>query len=189
MRPKTTVVLAEEVKTSPFLSYLFDNLERQLKQSGSRITIYHTQTMRIAPCSGCYACQNKTPGHCRFKDDIEHIVYTVSQCKRLIVFSEIINGQFATAIKNTLDRCVSILHPTHGSHAHFSPEFIGIGMMDQADDKSADVFHRSLNRVALKLSGKHITSCIVSRSSVVEDAWNHILQTLQVFRDVTPWMS
>lgn len=79
-----------------------------LSAKTSSYKIFHTMTMKIAPCIGCNACWLRTPGICALKDDYEQILKACLQYDTTIIISDTSLGFISYKAKNVVDRMLPL---------------------------------------------------------------------------------
>lgn len=71
--------------------------------------IFHTQNMKISPCTGCNACWLRTPGICVWKDDQEQILKACLQYDTTIFISDTSLGFLNYKTKHVIDRMLPLV--------------------------------------------------------------------------------
>ena len=65
----------------------------------------------IRPCTGCFACWNRTPGVCAVKDGYENMGQLIHRAGEVLVISRCRYGGFSGFVKNVFDRCLGYVLP------------------------------------------------------------------------------
>ena len=65
----------------------------------------------IRPCTGCFACWNRTPGVCAVKDGYENMGQLIHRADEVLVISRYRYGGFSGFVKNVFDRCLGYVLP------------------------------------------------------------------------------
>lgn len=129
-----------------------------LTEKISAYQVFHTESMKIAPCIGCNACWLKTPGICSLKDDYEQILKAYLQYDTTIIISDTALGFVRYKAKNIVDRMLPLgtmyTHIVNGQMRHI-PRYdkkyrFGLIYSGIAD---ALYINQWLERVALNFNG------------------------------------
>ncbi len=109
---KRIVILNGEPKTSdsplnPFLKAL----ESSLTENGDVVKAFTLRDKNVKQCIGCFDCWVKTPGICRFADDVEEILREIIRSDFLLFASPLIMGMYSAVLKCFQDRMLPIIHP------------------------------------------------------------------------------
>lgn len=98
---------AEKSNTAQLLNPFLDGL----KEAGCEVDLFYTEKMEINPCSGRFICWTKTPGECKWNDDMEQ-VYSKTADSNIWVFSTPVYVDGVTGqMKTLIDRFIPLVKP------------------------------------------------------------------------------
>ncbi|MCY1718851.1 flavodoxin family protein [Prolixibacteraceae bacterium Z1-6] len=95
---------------TPVNDYLSE-LEQLLTENGEEVRSFVIRDKNVKQCVGCFDCWVKTPGCCRFQDDVEEILRAVIRADLLLFASPLILGMYSAVLKRFQDRMIPIIHP------------------------------------------------------------------------------
>ena len=86
---------------------------REWAKAGSEYAGWNVVTDNGAmhPCSGCFACWNRTPGTCVIKDGYENMAGLIHGADEVVIMSRYTYGGFSGSVKNVIDRCLGYVLP------------------------------------------------------------------------------
>lgn len=70
-----------------------------------------TDNGAMHPCTGCFACWNRTPGTCVIKDGYENMAGLIHGADEVVIMSRYTYGGFSGSVKNIIDRCLGYVLP------------------------------------------------------------------------------
>lgn len=70
--------------------------------------VFHTEDMKLQPCTGCNACWLKTPGICAIRDDYEQILKAYLEYDAVVFISGTQFGFIDYKTKNLIDRILPL---------------------------------------------------------------------------------
>jgi len=109
---KKIVILNGDINSSnSALNVFLSELENSLKEDGLEVKVYILKDKNVKQCVGCFDCWLKTPGVCRFKDDVEEILREIIKSDLLLFASPLILGMYSAVLKRFQDRMIPIIHP------------------------------------------------------------------------------
>lgn len=126
------------------LSEFLSGLETSLKESGEEVKSYVLANKNIKHCVGCFDCWLKTPGVCRFNDDVEKILREIIQSDLLLFASPLVMGMYSAVLKRFQDRMIPILHPNieiindECHHRKRYPKYPKMGFIFEENDASSE---------------------------------------------------
>lgn len=139
------------------LDLYLNKLIALLEQNGQRVTHLVLREIKLRPCTGCFKCWVKTPGHCILKDESDLLDHTIIHADFVLWASPLVMG-FPTALfKTALDKHLPLIHPymemVQGEIHHVAryPHYPRIGMLlekEPATDENdlrivTDIFTRT----------------------------------------------
>lgn len=142
---KKIVILNGENRTSktPLTEFLL-GLENSLNESGVGVRMFTLRDKNVKQCVGCFDCWVKTPGICRFNDDVEEILRVIIQSDLLLFASPLIMGMYSAVLKRFQDRMLPIIHPylalvnNECHHRKRYPKYPEIGFVFDENDASPE---------------------------------------------------
>lgn len=132
----------------------------ELVEAAWKVTSLSLETLRIAPCLGCFECWTKSPGVCRMDDDGRKIAKSVIRSDVTVLFTPVTFGGYSAELKKALDRLICLITPFfikingevhHRQRYKHYPRLLGIGILDQPDPESERIFETLVHRNALNL--------------------------------------
>jgi len=109
---KKIVILNGDNKAiqTPLNEFLMQ-FEKSLSESRVEVKSFILRDKNVKQCVGCFDCWLKTPGVCRFKDDVEEILREIIKSDLLLFASPLILGMYSAVLKRFQDRMIPIIHP------------------------------------------------------------------------------
>ena len=99
-----------------------DQLVDLLEQDGHAVTHLVLRELNLHPCTGCFNCWVKTPGHCIHVDDSDLLDKTIIQSDFVLWASPLVLGFPSALFKTALDKHLPLIHPymemVHGEIHH-----------------------------------------------------------------------
>ncbi|MCR4805949.1 MAG: NAD(P)H-dependent oxidoreductase [Clostridia bacterium] len=65
----------------------------------------------IRPCTGCFGCWTRDPGHCVVMDGYENMGELITHADEVVIISRYTYGGFSGFVKNVFDRCLGYVLP------------------------------------------------------------------------------
>ncbi|MBN2093404.1 flavodoxin family protein [candidate division KSB1 bacterium] len=138
-----------------------DNIS-ELLPAESKVIHIRLDEKIILNCTGCKSCvwnmEKMDPGICILNDDMQSISPTFIQSDLVILISDIIFGGFSFQLKKVIDRLISALFTAplkkrgedvgHIMRYKTRPGLIGIGILTEKDERSAEVFTELFDRMS-----------------------------------------
>ena len=142
-------------KTKSFLEKVFHNYKY-------RYEWINVREMNVNYCIGtkCLACQFKTPGLCKQKDDMQSLYPKLINAKLLIFITPISFGSYHSELKKIIDRFLPLDIPIytisqeelhHKSRYKEMPNLFSIGFLKNGSQESIEIFNKLTKRNALNL--------------------------------------
>jgi len=95
---------------TPVNQFLSD-LEMSLEENRVEVKSYILREKKVKHCAGCFDCWLKTPGVCRYDDDVEDILREIITSDLLLYASPLVMGMYSAVLKRFQDRMIPIVHP------------------------------------------------------------------------------
>lgn len=93
------------------LDLYLNKLIALLEQNGQRATHVVLREMKLYPCTGCFNCWVKTPGHCIHGDDSDVLDQAIIRSDFLLWASPLQMGFPSAIFKTAMDKHIPLLHP------------------------------------------------------------------------------
>jgi len=81
------------------------------REAGAEVDMVCVRRLDIKPCTGCFNCWNKTPGHCPQKDDMEQLYAKLMSADVWVLATPLYECGMTGTLKVLLDRTVACHHP------------------------------------------------------------------------------
>ena len=82
-----------------------------VREAGAEADLVYVRRLDIKPCTGCFSCWNKTPGHCPQKDDMEQLYAKLMSADIWVLATPLYECGMTGTLKVLLDRTVACHHP------------------------------------------------------------------------------
>lgn len=82
-----------------------------VESAGGEIEIVNLRDKQIKNCCGCFTCWTKTPGICRYKDDMPELLVKTRDADLIVYISPLFIFSVTALLKTFLDRSVPNLMP------------------------------------------------------------------------------
>jgi multimeric flavodoxin WrbA len=135
---------------------------------------FDTAAMAIAPCTGCFACWVRTPGHCVIRDDQEAIVASLAACELRILLTPVTFGGYGYHLKKAMDRSIPVLLPffrRFRGEVHHPQRYPGerkllvVGSDGHGNAAQNDTFREVVRRNALNMQINNWTALTIPLDS------------------------
>jgi multimeric flavodoxin WrbA len=83
-----------------------------MREGGAGVELLRTCELDVGPCLGCWKCWTETKGACVQGDDMQDIHPKLSGADVLVLATPVFVDGMTGPLKNLLDRCVALLHPS-----------------------------------------------------------------------------
>lgn len=103
---KNVLILSGSPRKGGNSDVLCDRFLAGAEQAGNRCEKVFIRDKKIAPCVGCYYCEN-SGGECVQKDDMEELLQKMVDCDVLVLASPVYFYAIAAQIKAVIDRTVA----------------------------------------------------------------------------------
>jgi multimeric flavodoxin WrbA len=159
-------------------------LASDLIESGHKVALFKTATMKINYCQGCWSCWWKTPGECPQKDDMIDVYKNYTDSDLVIHFSPMVAGFISSQLKTVNDRSVPLVHPYirivnkechHLGRYEKYPAMALIVDPANADEEDLSITKELYQRLAINLKSelKLFTTTQKSKEELIDEI-NHI---------------
>jgi multimeric flavodoxin WrbA len=82
-----------------------------MKRAGANVELLYTRRLKIEPCTGDFQCWSKTPGECRFHDDVPELLRKMSRADTW-VFGVPVHAKLPGELQNLMNRTMPLFEPT-----------------------------------------------------------------------------
>ncbi|MBU3917990.1 NAD(P)H-dependent oxidoreductase [bacterium] len=82
-----------------------------IKEAGGEVEYIHLKKKLIKNCCGCYNCWTKTPGVCRYKDDMPDLLLKTRKADLIVYVSPLFIFSVNSRLKTFLDRSIPNIKP------------------------------------------------------------------------------
>jgi multimeric flavodoxin WrbA len=164
-----------------------DTLVDSLRKNDHEVDLMVLRNEKIAACLGCFDCWLKTPGSCIIKDAGYDLPKKVIQSDLVFLLTPVTFGMYSSELKKAFDRFpCPILMPFfkkingeihHAARYEKYPTLVAIGTLPNPDQESETTFKTLVERNAINIHTKAISSIIYS-SETPEAIKQKIITTL-----------
>lgn len=81
------------------------------ESAGAEIEVIKLRHRNIRNCCGCFNCWTKTPGICRYRDDMPELLVKLRRADLIVYVSPLFVFSVTALLKNFLDRCIPNMEP------------------------------------------------------------------------------
>ena len=106
-----TILNSDRDKNNTHIEQFLNEYSKKLISKGNEIEVFNLAQMRISYCVGCFDCWLKTPGYCRFRDDMENIYRQILKTNIFIFLTHLKMGFIDSLAKKMNDRLIPLLLP------------------------------------------------------------------------------
>jgi multimeric flavodoxin WrbA len=152
-----------------------DFLADFLKVKGHEVDEMILRNEKIGTCLGCFGCWLKTPGECIIKDSGSNLPRKVIQSDLVFLLTPVTFGMYSSELKKAFDRFpCPILLPFfkkvngeihHAPRYEKYPTLVAIGTLPNPDEESENTFKTLVERNAINIHTKAISSIIYSNEN------------------------
>jgi len=111
MFKKIVIVNGEPESENASIQIYINELKTDLLNNGVDVQVFTLKELNYRQCIGCWDCWWKTPGVCRFNDDVEPILKSVIHSDLVVFSTPIIMGMYSASLKRLHDRMIPLVHP------------------------------------------------------------------------------
>lgn len=124
------------------------------------LTPFTLRELEIHHCQGCFGCWVQTPGQCLVDDAAREIAATVINSDLVIYLTPVTFGGYSSELKKALDRMICLVSPFftrvegeihHKPRYERFPRLLGIGVTEQVERESEQIFKTLVRRNALNM--------------------------------------
>lgn len=144
MKKKIVILNGDNDPAETLLNIYLSGLEKSLEENGSEVKSFTLREKEVKHCAGCFDCWLKTPGICRFNDDVEEILREIIKADLLLFASPLIMGMYSAVLKRFQDRMIPIVHPylemvnNECHHRKRYPSYPKIGFIFDENDATTE---------------------------------------------------
>ena len=173
---------------------LIEAIKTELDKRRIRCNVIDLKDHEIAHCRGCFDCWVKTPGECVIDDFGRDVAKMVIQSDLVFYLTPVTFGGYSSALKKALDRNICLVLPyfikVEGEYHHKKryntyPRLIGIGTLENQDDRKEQLFKTLIARNALNMHSSHHASDVIydeQESDVISATVNNLLVEVEVLK-------
>jgi multimeric flavodoxin WrbA len=194
MESRQATILDGTDSNDTFGSKVKDRIVEAYESAEYRAIIHRMQEIKIAHCIGCFGCWVKTPGECRHKDAGRQIAKEIINSHTVVLLSPMVFGGYSAALKHMVDRFIPLIHPNlmmrygeihHRPRYTAYPRMVGIGLQQEHDDKSAQVFKTLVGRNAINFHCPSYAAEVL-RGGVGDDLLQKKIKEMVTRKDPVP---
>jgi len=111
VRKKMNITILNGSPKQGALDAYLDKLIRALEKGGHTVAHLVLREMKLHPCTGCFNCWVKTPGHCIHTDDSDILDQAIIRSDFLLWASPLQMGFPSAIFKTAMDKHIPLLHP------------------------------------------------------------------------------
>jgi len=167
-------------------------LEENLQTEKYSYEWINVREMKVNTCIGtkCLACQFKTPGLCKQKDDMQSIYPKLIQAKLLVFLTPISFGSYHSELKKVVDRFVPLDIPVytiyqgelhHKNRYENMPNLFSVGILKNGNQESIKIFNKLTERNAINMLIEKFASVVIEKDANLVDLENKIVDKLEEF--------
>lgn len=146
------------------LDTYLDKLTARLKKSGHDVTTLVVREMNLRPCTGCFKCWVKTPGHCILKDESDRLDRATINADFVLWASPLVMGFPSAIFKTAMDKHLPLIHPymevVQGEIHHVAryPRYPRLGLLLEktpgSDEEDVHIVSAIFARTALNFKSR-----------------------------------
>ncbi len=166
-------------------------LEKILQDNKYGYEWINVREMNVNYCIGtkCLACQFKTPGLCRQKDDMQSLYPKLINAKLLVFLTPISFGSYHSELKKIIDRFLPLDIPVytiwqeelhHKSRYKDMPNLFSIGFLKDESQESIKIFTKLTKRNALNMLIVKFVSVIIEKDNDLVGLEDKIVDKIKV---------
>jgi len=165
------------------LEIIQQTIINELSDKNWNIKPFILNKMDVKPCAGCFGCWVQTPGICIIDDEGKNTTKAIIQSNLVVYLTPVTFGGYSSHLKKVLDRSIGLLLPFfkkidgemhHQKRYDHYPKLMGIGILDQPDKKSEQIFKTLLGRNGINMHTPQSTAGIIYRNHNKSDIQNNI---------------
>ncbi|MFO7460144.1 MAG: NAD(P)H-dependent oxidoreductase, partial [Desulfatiglandales bacterium] len=194
MESRQATILDGTDSNDTFGSKVKDRIVEAYESAEYRAIIHRMKEIKIAHCIGCFGCWVKTPGECIHKDAGRQIAKEIINSHTVVLLSPVVFGGYSAALKHMVDRFIPLIHPNlmmrygeihHRPRYTAYPRMVGIGLQQEHDDKSAQVFKTLVGRNAINFHCPSYAAEVL-RGGVGDDLLQKKIKEMVTRKDPVP---
>lgn len=180
------LILNGELKGDINLTKVDKITKELLIEQGYEVESVLLYEKKIGACLGCFGCWIKTPGICVVDDYGRIITEKIINSDVVVFLTPTVYGGYSSEMKKALDRIIPVLLPffkkVNGEVHHKErykkyPKVIVLGMMQEEDNETEEVFNSLIKRNLLNWYNSFTGGTI--KSNPEEDIKHQIIEKLR----------
>lgn len=186
------VILDGSRKGDDGLTIARQALVAELHDRGWQVRPFVLHELEIGHCLGCFGCWVRTPGECLIDDVAREIAQEVITGQLLVYLTPVTFGGYSSELKKAVDRLICLVSPFFeliGGEIHHKkrydryPSLLGLGLVENGDGESGEIFARLIGRNALNFHVPAHAAGVLRRRQEAEEvqaAVRGLLQAVEV---------
>ena len=151
------LILNGGTEADPEMEAAHQIVRQELSRAGWDAREFFLRNIAMANCQGCFGCWVKTPGTCVIPDDGREVAASMIRSDMVVLLTPVTLGGYSSILKKAMDRIIPLLSPffvkIHGEVHHKRryeryPDLFGVGLMQQEDTESREIFSKLVERNA-----------------------------------------
>jgi len=106
--PKKVLVILGSPRRKGNSATLASRVARGAKSAGAEVETIFLQSLKINPCNGCNACQERAAKGCAIKDDMQKIYPKLIEADAWVIASPVYWFTMSAQTKIFMDRCLAL---------------------------------------------------------------------------------
>lgn len=88
-----------------------------MRSAGAAVDLLHLAELRAEPCDGTFKCWIGPSSKCRLEDDLGPVIARIPSYDLVVLGMPLYTDLLPANVKNFIDRCMVLLHPSAVEHA------------------------------------------------------------------------
>ena len=88
-----------------------------MRDAGAAVDLFHLAELRAEPCDGTFKCWIGPESECRLDDDLGPLITRIPGYDLVVLAMPLYTDLVPANVKNFIDRCMVLLHPSAVEHA------------------------------------------------------------------------
>ncbi len=164
-------------------------LAAELHDLGWQVRPFTLCELEIHHCLGCFGCWVQTPGECIIINDVAQEIAREAITSQLLVYlSPVTFGGYSSELKKAVDRLICLVSPFfalvegevhHKKRYDRYPSLVGLGLVEDDDGESGQIFGQLISRNALNLHAPAHAAGVIRRRQEGEEVQAVVRDLLQ----------
>lgn len=163
-------------------------LAAELEALGWQVRPFPLRGLEIHHCLGCFGCWVRTPGQCIIDDAAREIAREAIGAELLVYLTPVTFGGYSAELKKAVDRLICLVSPFfttvegeihHQKRYERYPRMVGLGLVAEGDEESAEIFCRLVERNAINMHAPAHAAAVVRRGQGEEQVQATVQDLLQ----------